>query len=299
MGVKRGHWRARSRHELQSLALRRAWPANSAGDAIRRNCALAALILLTLPAAVRAQTAASAREPASQPDSKGPTAAEPRTVSWKKFLPNLAEDQRSIWTFPAKIGRHWQPTVAFTGATAGLIALDPHDAPYFRRTSAFDGFNQVFSGATTALGIAVVPTSFYLAGLKKHDAYAQESALFSAESLADGIILDTALKAATRRERPSAIPPSGNFSNTWFKTGWGSSFSGTASFPSAHSTAAFAVATVMARRYRTHRWVPWVSYGLAGLVAFSRVTTQAHFPSDVFVGVVLGYSISRFAVLLQ
>lgn len=39
--------------------------------------------------------------------------------------------------------------------------------------------------------------------------------------------------------------------------------------------------------------------GLAGAVAFSRVTLSAHFVSDVFVGGALGYSISRFAVLRE
>src|SRR6184192_4438522 len=56
-----------------------------------------------------------------------------------------------------------------------------------------------------------------------------------------------------------------------------------AGFPSGHSIGAFSLATVFARRYREHRWVPWVAYGLAGLVSFSRITAQAHFPSDVFV----------------
>jgi membrane-associated phospholipid phosphatase len=40
-----------------------------------------------------------------------------------------------------------------------------------------------------------------------------------------------------------------------------------------------------------------VAYGLASTVGFSRLTLQAHFTSDVFVGAVLGYSISHFIVL--
>jgi membrane-associated phospholipid phosphatase len=43
--------------------------------------------------------------------------------------------------------------------------------------------------------------------------------------------------------------------------------------------------------------VPWVAYGIAGAIGFSRVSGQAHFPSDVFLGAALGSSISRYVVL--
>jgi len=36
---------------------------------------------------------------------------------------------------------------------------------------------------------------------------------------------------------------------------------------------------------------------VAGAISFSRVTTQAHFPSEVFLGAALGFTISEFAVL--
>jgi membrane-associated phospholipid phosphatase len=54
---------------------------------------------------------------------------------------------------------------------------------------------------------------------------------------------------------------------------------------------------VFADRYRQHRWAPWLAYGLAGLVGFSRISLQSHFPSDVFAGGALGYFISDYVVL--
>jgi membrane-associated phospholipid phosphatase len=54
---------------------------------------------------------------------------------------------------------------------------------------------------------------------------------------------------------------------------------------------------VVATRYKKHRWVPWVMYGAAGAISFSRVTNSAHFPSDVFLGAALGYTITRYQVL--
>jgi membrane-associated phospholipid phosphatase len=57
------------------------------------------------------------------------------------------------------------------------------------------------------------------------------------------------------------------------------------------------LADVFTERYRQHRWVPWVAYGLASGVGFSRLTLQAHFPSDVFAGAALGTVLTHYLVL--
>src|SRR4029077_7234342 len=120
--------------------------------------------------------------------------------------------------------------------------------------------------------------------------------LLSGEAYADSAIVDLAIKAVTRRKRPSDVAPGGRFNDTFF-SGGKSPFKGS-SFPSGHAAGAFSVATVIARRYGSrHRWVPWVAYGAASAISFSRVTTRAHFPSDVFLGHVLGYTSTRFEVL--
>ena len=221
-----------------------------------------------------------------------------REVSWRTLPRNFLLDQKDIWLFPVRLaeGRHWLPAVAVTGVTAGLIAADPHDTPYFRRTARFDGFNKVFSGRNTSAIMAGVPSAFLVVGYFRHDSYTQKTALLAGEAYADSAIVDVVMKMTTRRLRPSDIAPNGNFSDTFFNSHKG--FSGTStSFPSGHAAAAFSIATVFAHRYRQYRWVPWVTYGVAATIGFSRLTTQAHFPSDVFLGAVLGYSIARFNVL--
>ena len=221
-----------------------------------------------------------------------------RPVSLESLPAGIVRDQKPIWLFPVRAveGRHWKPVLGFTLATAGLAALDAHETPYFRRTAAFSDFNRALSGRNTALGIAAVPLATYVVGLARKDSFARETALLAGEAAADSQILALVMKTFSRRLRPSSISPDGDFGHTWFKSNHGV-LGSNSSFPSGHTIAAFSIATVFAERYRRHRWVPWVAYGLAGLVGFSRMTLQSHFPSDVFVGAVLGYSISHFVVL--
>ena len=244
-------------------------------------------------------TSAPPQVPASSPVPKASTTTD-RAVSWKLLLPNLLNDQERIWTFPARLvqGQSWIPTAAVLGTTAGLLALDPTEAAYFRRTSSFNGFNNIFTGNATVVGTIIAPASLYVVGLVRKDAKMERTALLAAEAVADAEIVTTVLKDATKRVRPAGFPAQGNLWDSWFESR-GSLFRGNGSFPSGHSIAAFSVATVIARRYGNHRWVPYAAYGMAALVGFSRLSLSAHFLSDVFMGAALGYSISRFTVLHQ
>ena len=235
--------------------------------------------------------------PAQRPILLKPTGSS-NSVTWKTLAPNILHDQKSIWTFPAVLahGQHWKPALGITLSLGGLMALDPYDTPYFHRTTAFSGFNRDFSGRNMSLAIAIVPVSFYAAGWARKDSYAQQTSLLAGEAAADAEILTWVFKAADARRRPGAIPPGENYSDSWFES-YQSPLSARGSFPSGHTIAAFSVATIFARRYGRHRWVPWVAYGAAGLVGFSRITLQAHFPSDVFAGAAFGYIISRYSVL--
>ena len=215
----------------------------------------------------------------------------------KLLLRHIATDQKRIWLFPVAPvhGRYWKPTLAIIGVTAGLVALDPHDTPFFnsasyQRNPAIHSIGHVLSGTNTGLFIAAVPISFYVAGLVHKDTYSSNTALLAGEAVVNAEIVTIAMKDIGRRLRPIDVGPNGNFNDTWFDSK-SRSVGGFGSFPSGHAVAAFSVATVFAERYRTHRWVPWVAYGLAGVVGLSRLNSQAHFPSDIFLGAALGYSI--------
>lgn len=221
-----------------------------------------------------------------------------RETTWRTLPKNFLHDQKDIWLFPTQMarGRHWIPTLVVAGGTAGLIVADPHIMPYFRNHARnLDDLNDTFDAYITTGEVVAVPASLLVAGYIRHDQYQVSTAILAGQAYADTAVVDLVIKAITRRERPTDIPPGGDFHNTFFNGGK-SPFHGS-SFPSGHAAAAFSVATVVAERYKRHRWVPWAAYGMATAISFSRVTSAAHFPSDVFLGAALGYTITRYEVL--
>jgi hypothetical protein len=222
-----------------------------------------------------------------------------RSVSLRQLPGNLLADQKDIWLFPTKLvkGKHIWPTIAVVGITAGFVASDPYSAPPFRNTTSFSGFNRVFSSTNTGAFIAAVPAAMYGIGWIRKDSYAQETALLAGEAFADGFLIDLPFKAITGRREPIAYTGNGPYSDSFFKGTHNPVHSG--GFYSVHAMGAMAVATVIARRYRSHRWVPFVAYGLAGAISFSRMTRSDHFPADVFFGGAMGFVIARYAVLPQ
>ncbi|HWF45406.1 MAG TPA: phosphatase PAP2 family protein [Bryobacteraceae bacterium] len=264
------------------------------------------LFALAAPLPTSCQTTEPDQVPAAgvpsnpPPAAPQPKAAVERPVSWKLLVPNVLSDQEHIWLFPAKLakGHDWIPTLAILGTGASLVALDPIEGKYFRNTSSFSGFNNAFSSNNTIYGTIAAPAALYVAGLLRKDSKMTRTALFAGEAAADAEVVTTFLKDTTRRLHPSSVPAHGNYWDTWFDSG-GSPLSARGGFPSGHTIVAFSIATVVARRYGNHRWVPYVAYGAAALVGFSRLTLSAHFTSDVFIGAALGYSIGRFGVLRQ
>lgn len=219
-------------------------------------------------------------------------------VSWRKMPARFLHDEKDMWLFPVKLGhgKNWIPTAIIVGGTATFIKEDPPLERKVRQTDIFSQYNKVLKSSVSGGIIVVVPVGFYAISLLRHDSYGQGTALLAGEAVANDAILMIVLKAITRRARPSEFPPNGAYNDTFFAT-HNSVLGKGSSFPSGHAMMAFSVADVFAQRYRHHKWVPYVAYTLATAISFSRVTTGAHFPSDVFIGAALGFSISHFDVL--
>ena len=254
-----------------------------------------------LAAFVFSATIAGAQTPeAQQPTAETSTAVTPpeEPIPLTQVPIDILHDQKPIWTFPLKAvrGEHWRPVLAVAIGTAALALADPHIEGYFHDNPGFSTYKTgPLRGRNSTLAITLTPAAFYLTGLATHRTHTQNTGLLAAEGIADTQILSFVMKHAVGRLTPSDIPPRGDLGDTWFK--YKGTFTNGGSFPSGHTASAFAVATVISGRYHAHRWVPWVAYGAATALSLTRLPDQAHFPSDIFIGAALGYSIGHFVVL--
>jgi len=99
---------------------------------------------------------------------------------------------------------------------------------------------------------------------------------------AESALVNQGLKRIFRRTRPEAAAPRPHALRT----------PRTSSFPSGHASSAFLAAGLLSRRHP--RWAP-AYYGLAAVVATSRVHVQIHHGSDVVAGAAIGASMARVA----
>ena len=96
-------------------------------------------------------------------------------MSRRSLAGDFLHDQKDIWLFPGQLakGRHWLPTLAITGVTAGLIVADPHVMPYFRsHAGRLDDLIDTFDAPITTVEVIALPASLMVAGYVRHDQYA-------------------------------------------------------------------------------------------------------------------------------
>ena len=144
-------------------------------------------------------------------------------------------------------------------------------------------------GSGYALGVVGAFAGYgFIAG----DSKAKETAYLATESFVASGLWGWTIKLLTGRERPSVESESGGEwagPLAYFRKDKNQSVSSFDAFPSGHTLTAFSIATVFAEQYSDNMIIPIVSYAGASLVGLSRITEDAHWTSDVFVGAVLGY----------
>jgi membrane-associated phospholipid phosphatase len=182
--------------------------------------------------------------------------------SFRSIFTQLPEDFSHLST-PGNVG-------ILAGTGLGSIALHPKDAEIARRANDADQFfvagGVLGDGAThAAAGLAV-----YVAGRIRHDTgWGTLGHDLLRAQLVSGMITD-GIKVATNRTRPD-----------------GRSYS----FPSGHTSSAFASAAVLHSHFGWKVGVP--SYLIATYVGSSRMANYRHFATDVLFGAGIGLAAGR------
>jgi hypothetical protein len=218
--------------------------------------------------------------PAPSVDSGPAAQGKPARTGITKLLVDFGQDQEQIWTSPARIRISDAPwLVSAGGISAALFATDSGYSASLSQNSSTISHYKTLSNAGIA-GLAGTGAGMYLLSFPSHNDHWRETGFLSGEAALNSLLVVEAMKYSLGRERPYQGNGSGDF------------FHGGTSFPSEHAAAAWSIAGVIAHEYQGI--VPNIlAYGAASMVDFSRVHARQHFPSDVFIGSILGYLISQ------
>ncbi|PYT29244.1 MAG: hypothetical protein DMG58_16655 [Acidobacteria bacterium] len=224
---------------------------------------------LALGLAAQAQTSPndSSDSLTARKEARYSTETEPLKPLGKKFVKNLLLDQKDIWTSPFHMKRSdakWW--LLFGTATGALIATDHWTSRQLPNTNDQTRFSARVSNVGALYTVVPMTAAFYVGGVLTDNAKARETGLMGAEALVDGVVVFEVLKLATQRQRPLTDGGHGQF------------FHGGDSFPSGHTMAAFALASVIV-----------IAYGLATLVGAARFSARQHFASDVVAAGAMGW----------
>ena len=196
------------------------------------------------------------------------------------FARNILQDQKAIWSSPfhmmRKDARWWLTFGAIVGVA---VAMDHRSSQQLPNTPDQRRFSRDISQVGAAYSLIPILGGFYATGVLAKSAKLRGTGLLGGEAVADALIVSEVLKLAAGRQRPLVGDGGGHF------------FHGGDSFPSGHAIESFALAAVIAHRWRHKKGVVIAAYGLATLVSASRFSGQKHFASDIVAGGVVGWFI--------
>ena len=131
---------------------------------------------------------------------------------------------------------------------------------------------------------------FYLAGVMGNETAAEVAQDALAASIIASGMITPAIKLVTGRARPRENAGIASFHPLNL------AYSSNSSFPSGHTTEAFALASVIANHYEETWWATCAAYSIATLVGVARSYHDAHFASDVLAGGLIGTMVGKSVV---
>ncbi len=204
------------------------------------------------------------------------------------YLKRFGRDTAAVFSSPF----HWKNKDFFTlaavaGTGALFFAFDQSIKEWIdsNNKGLFDDIWESITNAGNGVFLGGLLASHYIVGeIFKLDNM-RKIALLGVESFVISGVLVGILKYSIGRARPFTEESTTSFHPF-------SSSSRFYSFPSGHATSAFSVATVIAEHSKEFL-VDLTAYGMATLVAMSRIHRNKHWASDVFIGSALGFFIGK------
>jgi membrane-associated phospholipid phosphatase len=178
----------------------------------------------------------------------------------------------------------WWHGVAALGGVAAISLLDEPGNRFFQdhRSNTTDDISSVFRHMGQPEVWATVPVAMLGIGLIAHDDQLVKSGSRVGVSLLLAAAVSTGTKFVLGRYRPNESSSAYEFSP----------FSGHESFPSGHTTMAFALASSLSDEI--HRdWVTALLYSAATGTAYSRLNDEKHWVSDVVGGALVGITSTK------
>jgi len=215
------------------------------------------------------------------------------------FSRNVGSDFTAQALYPFHLAR--SHPLGFATGVAAFVGMMSYDgevresvaSPRFARDHGLEAPAQWFSG-TAPTAMIPIAAGIGVIGMLGSERERQTTSML-AEALVTSSVWTGALKELTRRERPretaEELPDFAGPGAAFFDEA--TAPHGLRSFPSGHTSGAWAMATVVAHQYPTHGIVPIIAYGSALAMGYSRMVVGAHWLSDVAAGGLIGYGCAR------
>ena len=229
------------------------------------------------------------------------TASERVTSGVLTFGRNVLDDLRVQGSAPFRYA--WQHPGKLAAGVVGVLGLVAADHLTYPRLAApslgnarrtMQRIGDVGGREAGLLLVAGIGAFGLAAGSERE----KRSATMLAEALVTSGLWTAAFKTLSGRERPREMT---EFKSDWagptfLKPGEPAPSVGLKSFPSGHSTGAWATATILAHQYPDKGIVPVLAFSGAALVSYSRIAVGAHWLSDVVVGALIGVGSARSVI---